>query len=99
MIKTIYVTGYKSFELNIFKDDAPEVSYLKKFISHKLTQLIDEGLEWVLIQGQLGIELWAAEVVISLKEDYPDLKLGIITPFYGHTDKWNELNQNKYRYI
>ena len=29
MIKTIYVTGYKSFELNIFKDDAPEVSYLK----------------------------------------------------------------------
>ena len=35
MIKTVYVTGYKSFELNIFKDDAPEVSYLKKFIEHK----------------------------------------------------------------
>ena len=29
MVKTVYVTGYKSFELNIFKDDAPEVSYLK----------------------------------------------------------------------
>ncbi len=26
MVKTVYVTGYKSFELNIFKDDAPEVS-------------------------------------------------------------------------
>ncbi|MDT4013664.1 hypothetical protein RPP94_04120, partial [Staphylococcus aureus] len=25
MVKTVYVTGYKSFELNIFKDDAPEV--------------------------------------------------------------------------
>ena len=70
MIKTIYVTGYKSFELNIFKDDAPEVNYLKKFIEHKLNQLIEEGLEWVLIQGQMGIELWTAEVVLELNESH-----------------------------
>ena len=37
----------------------------------------------VLIQGQLGIELWTAEVVIDLRVEYPDLKLGIITPFMG----------------
>ena len=99
MVKTVYVTGYKSFELNIFKDDAPEVSYLKKFISHKLEQLLDEGLEWVLIQGQMGIELWTAEVVLDLKKDYPELKLGIITPFLGHTHRWNEQNQAKYASI
>ena len=58
-MKTVYVTGYKSFELNIFKDDMKEVDYLKQFIEHKLLQYIDEGLEWVLIQGQIGIELWA----------------------------------------
>lgn len=98
-LKTVYVTGYKSFELNIFKDDAPEVYYLKAFIKHKLLQYIDEGLEWVLIQGQLGIELWTAEVVIDLRVEYPDLKLGIITPFYGHTSKWNEQNQMKYNKI
>ncbi|MDU6961777.1 MAG: hypothetical protein E6364_05310, partial [Staphylococcus sp.] len=27
-MKTVYVTGYKSFELNIFKDDMKEVDYL-----------------------------------------------------------------------
>lgn len=57
MVKIIYITGYKSFELNIFKDDAPEVYYLKQFIRHKLINYLDEGLEWVLIQGQMGIEL------------------------------------------
>ena len=67
MVKTVYITGYKSFELNIYKDDAPEVYYLKQFIAHKLKHLLDEGLEWVLIQGQMGIELWSAEVVIELK--------------------------------
>ncbi|MBE9455208.1 DUF1273 family protein, partial [Staphylococcus epidermidis] len=77
MVKTVYITGYKSFELNIYKDDAPEVYYLKQFIAHKLKHLLDEGLEWVLIQGQMGIELWSAEVVIELKKDFPDIKLGI----------------------
>ncbi|HLR19619.1 MAG TPA: DUF1273 domain-containing protein [Staphylococcus sp.] len=99
MIKTVYVTGYKSYELNIFKDDAPEVSYLKKFITHKLNQLIEEGLEWVLIQGQMGIELWTAEVVLDLKTTYPELKLGVITPFYGHSDRWNDQNKLKYQNI
>ena len=55
-----------------------------------------KGLEWVLIQGQMGIELWTAEVVLDLKKDYPELKLGIITPFLGHTQRWNEQNQAKY---
>ena len=73
-MKTVYVTGYKSFELNIFKDDMKEVDYLKQFIEHKLLQYIDEGLEWVLIQGQIGIELWAAEVVLKLQDTYPELK-------------------------
>src|SRR5699024_4634756 len=99
MIKTIYVTGYKSFELNIFKDDAPEVSYLKKFIAHKLKSLIEEGLECVLIQGQMGIELWTAEVVINLKETYPDLILCVVTVFYSHIDRCNEQNQAKYNHI
>lgn len=99
MIKTIYVTGYKSYELNIFKDDAPEINYLKQFIKHKLIQLIEEGLEWVLIQGQMGIELWTAEVVLELKTTFPELKLGMITPFYGHSDRWNEQNQLKYNTI
>ena len=63
-MKTLYVTGYKSFELNIFKDDMPEVKYLKAFIKHKLLQYIDEGLEWVLIQGQIGIELWALKLFL-----------------------------------
>ena len=98
-MKTVYVTGYKSFELNIFKDDMKEVDYLKQFIEHKLLQYIDEGLEWVLIQGQIGIELWAAEVVLKLQDTYPELKLGIITPFYGHTSKWNEHNIAKYESI
>ncbi|MCU5745503.1 DUF1273 domain-containing protein [Staphylococcus sp. SQ8-PEA] len=96
MYKTIYITGYKSYELNIYKDDMPEVQYIRKFIEHKLVPLIEEGLEWVLIQGQIGIELWAAEVVVAMKKTYPQIKLGIVTPFENHTERWNESNKLKY---
>ena len=60
---------------------------------------MDEGLEWVLIQGQMGIELWTAEVVIELQRTYDSLKFAVITPFQGHTEKWNEHNQSKYANI
>lgn len=99
MVKTAYVTGYKSYELNIFKDDAPEVKYLKLFLKNKLQNLVEEGLEWVLLQGQLGIEMWTAEVVLDLQQEYPELKLGVITPFQNHTERWNEQNQLKYQQI
>ncbi len=47
---------------------------------------MDEGLEWVLIQGQMGIELWTAEVVIELQRTYDSLKFAVITLFQGHTE-------------
>ncbi|MCS4485439.1 DUF1273 domain-containing protein [Staphylococcus americanisciuri] len=99
MYKSLYITGYKSYELNIFNEDVKEVDFLKAFIKQKLISYIEEGLEWVLIQGQLGIELWAAECVIALKESYPELKLGIVTPFQNHTSKWREAQQAQYQTI
>lgn len=98
-MKSLYITGYKSYELNIFNDTVPEVSYLKAFIKQKLLGYIDQGLSWVIIQGQLGIELWAAEVVMDLQEAEYDIQFAVITPFLDHTQKWNEANMQKYQNI
>ncbi len=40
-----------------------------------LTNYVEEGLEWLLISGNLGAELWCAEAVEQLKQTYPELKL------------------------
>lgn len=98
-MSSIYFTGYKPFELNIFKDDQPEVKVIKAYIKELIENEIEEGLEWVIISGQLGFELWSAEVTIDLKNKYPDLKLAVLTPFLNHFNKWNETNQQKYQNI
>lgn len=97
MMTAIYFTGYKPFELNIFKDDQIEVRVIKAYIENLIHSEIEEGLTWIIVSGQLGFEMWTAEVAIQLRETYPELKIAFLTPFLNHYNKWNELNQEKYQ--
>ncbi|MCD7033417.1 DUF1273 domain-containing protein [Metabacillus sp. GX 13764] len=98
-MKTLLITGYKSSELGIFKQNDPAVYYIKLAIRRSLIPMIEEGLEWVIISGQLGTEIWAAEEVYSLKEEYPNVKLAVLEPFYNQDANWNEANKELYESI
>lgn len=65
----------------------------------RLVTLIDEGLEWVIVSGQLGVETWAAEVVIDLKKEHTELKYAVITPFLEQEKNWNDLRKETYHRI
>ncbi|MED1205043.1 DUF1273 domain-containing protein [Heyndrickxia acidicola] len=99
MAKVTAISGYKPFELGIYKNDHPAVKYIKTAIKRHLLNLLDEGLEWVLISGQLGVECWSAEVVLELQDEYPDLKLAILTPFLEQEEKWSDQNKEYYEMI
>lgn len=93
-IKTIYISGYRSFEMGVFQEKDPKIEIIKKILKKEIINYLEAGLEWVLVSGNLGVELWAAEVVGELKNDYPELKLGIIFPFKEFGSNWNEKNQH-----
>ena len=99
LYKVLAISGYKPFELGIFKKDHSSVDYIKKALKKELLPMIEEGLEWVLISGQLGIELWAAETVFDLQLEYPDLKLAVITPFLDQESNWKEENKEWYESV
>ncbi|CAM3979883.1 SLOG family protein [Lederbergia lenta] len=99
MIKVAALTGYKSYELGIYKNNDPAIDYIKKTISRRIIELMEDGLEWVIISGQPGVELWAAEVVFELQEEYNELKLALITPFLNQEEKWKEDNKELYEMV
>lgn len=99
MIQSIYVSGYRPHELGIFNEKHPGIQVIKKAVENTLRSLIDEGLEWVIISGQPGVETWTAEVVIELQVEFPHLKYAVITPFLEIEKNWNEEKQAKYAYI
>ncbi|WP_017727904.1 DUF1273 domain-containing protein [Halalkalibacterium ligniniphilum] len=98
-MKTLAVTGYKSHELGIFDQNHEGIHYIKKAFEKRLIPLIEEETEWFVISGQIGVELWVAEVVLQLKEIYPDIKLAVLTPFLKQEENWQEQTKEYYQHI
>ncbi|MBL1228425.1 DUF1273 domain-containing protein [Enterococcus sp. BWB1-3] len=91
-LKTVFITGYRSFELNVFQENDPKAEVIKKVLKSEIINFLEEGAEWFLVSGNLGIELWAGEVIIALKKEY-EINLGVIYPFQGFGENWNEKNR------
>lgn len=83
-------------ELGIFKEDDPRIAFIKAAIEKRLIGFIEEGLEWILVSGQMGVELWTVEVVMDLKENY-DIQIAIMPPFENQQSRWPEPLQEKYQ--
>lgn len=90
LLKKIAVSGYKSYELGIFQENDIKVGFIKSALKKRLLQLIEEGLEWVLLSGQLGVELWAAQSVQELQADGWNIQLGVIPPFENQESRWSD---------
>ncbi|WLD91752.1 DUF1273 domain-containing protein [Alkalihalobacillus sp. AL-G] len=99
MLKVMAVSGYKAHELGIFSNKHEAVPYIKGVMKRRLIALIEEGLEWVVIGGQLGVELWTGEIVNELKAYYPEIKLAILTPFQDQETRWKEPSQEYYHEV
>lgn len=92
-MKSIFISGYRSYELNVFDQNDPKYVYLKEFIKDRLKSYIENGVEWFVITGQLGIELWAGEILIEMREDYPEAHLAVLLPYTSFGEKWNDTNR------
>jgi uncharacterized phage-like protein YoqJ len=98
-LNRVLITGYKATELGIFSSKHPGIEIIKKAIKKQLIALLDEGLEWIIVSGQWGIEIWAAEAVLELREEYKSLRLAIITPFLEQEENWKEEKKKLYHTI
>lgn len=53
-------------------------------IGTEVDGLIARGVERFICGNALGVDTWAAEVVLAKKVDHPGIKLEIAVPFEGH---------------
>ena len=90
----ILITGYRSFELGIFQDKDERISVIKKAIRYDLIRYFEEGIDWLILMGNLGFEYWALQVAKELQEEY-DFSIATIFSFENHGQNWNEANQVK----
>lgn len=78
----------------------PDCIQIKKDLRDTIITLYREtGIYQYLSGVSLGIDLWAAEIVLGLKKKHPVLELYSVVPYSGQADKWSLKNQARYARI
>ncbi len=92
----IWITGFRDYELGIFNNKDPKLTVINYALNKILTNAINDGCEWLITGGQLGIEQWAVEQALQLKETtFPEFKIAMMTPFIDFGKNWKETKQLK----
>lgn len=95
---TCCFTGHRpqSFSFR-FNEEHPDCVRIKTVLKEQIERLINEKGVMYFISGMaLGVDLWAAEMVLELKKSYPKIKLECVIPYENQAASWTEAQRNRY---
>lgn len=84
---TVCFTGHRPQSLGGFSDQSMMALKIKEKLKEEILKLINLGFNRFISGGALGVDQWAAEIVIELKIVY-DIKLIIAKPFPSQDSIW-----------
>lgn len=90
--KTACFTGHRKIPPEKLKG----ISWRLKTI---LVQLIEDGYLYFGAGGALGFDTLAAQAVLDLKQQYPQIKLILVLPCLSQANSWSEKDKQMYEYI
>ena len=95
-MQRLWITGYRNYELNTYSDKDPKIKIIKLVLKKHMINLLENGqLDWIITGANLGVEQWASEVAIELRDKFP-VRVSIIIPYEEFASRWNESNQEKF---
>lgn len=93
-------TGYRPQKMAFGFDELdPRCVDFKERLKTTIEMLIWEGYSHFLSGGAMGMDMYAAEIVLELRKEYPWIGLEMVIPFDTQPDKWNELYQARYNIL
>lgn len=90
--RTCCFTGHRILE----NKQLPSIS---SQLRENIESLIHEGFSRFTSGGALGFDLLAAQTVLSLKKNYPQISLHLALPCRNQESRWNEKEQTLYRSV
>lgn len=85
-----------------YKEDNSLCRKIKKAMLRQFRRLYRKrGVRRFYIGGAIGVNLWAGELLLKLKEEpgYEDLELVVVLPFPGHDAKWDVRRRKRLEYL
>lgn len=86
---SVAFTGHRPQKLPFGFDEAdPRCVDFKRRLCNSIEMMILEGYTHFISGGALGMDMYAAEAVLTLREQYPEITLEIAIPHDRQTAKW-----------
>ena len=99
-MKTCAFTGHRPEKMPWGKgENSPSSVEFKFRLREALEYIIGCGYTDFLSGGSRGFDLMAAEIVLSLRETYPWIRLTMVCPWNGQADKWEEEDRERWRQV
>lgn len=68
-------------------------------LKENIIKMIDSGVDTFISGMALGIDTWAARIVLKLKETYPHIKLVAAIPCANHSGRWVQSSKDEWQMI
>lgn len=96
--KTCCFTGHRPQSLPFgFNENDARCAALKKALREQIIHLIEKENVTHFISGMaIGIDMYAAEIVLDLKKSYPGITLESAIPCENQAEKWTEEQRDRY---
>ena len=100
-MKSCAFTGHRPKSLPFgTREDDPRCTELKNRLKAEIeTQITKNGVTHFISGMALGVDTFAAEAVLELKENYPQITLECAIPCQNQADKWTETQRARYAAI
>lgn len=72
---------------------------IKKQLKEKIEISIKEGFDTFITGMATGVDIYAGEIVVEIKQSNPEIKLIAAIPWEGQADKWDEEWKEKYNVL
>lgn len=91
-MKSCAVTGHRPGKLHLGSENSSAAVRLKQAIHAQLLLLYHQGIRCFYLGGALGVDLWAGEILLYMKEqeDCQDLEIVLAIPFQGYNLRWKQ---------
>ena len=93
-------TGHRPHKLPWKYNEAdPRCAALKETLAEQIATLAGAGVMEYFTGGADGVDCWAAEIILTMREKNPALKLRCVLPYEGQADKWSDSARERYHAI
>lgn len=93
-------TGYRPQKMPFgFDELTPDCIDFKKRLRETIEMLIWQGYTHFLSGGALGMDMYAGEIVLELRENYPWIALEMVIPFDEQPAKWQLEFKVRYEHL